>query len=61
MKVTLLKGSKSYELMQDKDPKSQKASQKTAKRISLYCEKAEACFYEIGAIRKLREEFKDVL
>ncbi len=47
--------------MQDTGPVTKKVSQKIAKRLMLYCDKAAECNYDVDEIRKLRQEFSDVL
>lgn len=50
----VMPGCKIHDLLEAND-------QAKAKRLSDYCRKAEAVYYEYKAICKLRSEFKDVL
>ncbi len=61
MKPVIQKNSRVFELMQDTGPVTKKVSQKIAKRLMLYCDKAAECNYDVDEIRKLRQEFSDVL
>ena len=55
--VKVMAGSKSYELMESKDP----ADHKKASRLSAFCRKAEKVNYDATVIAKLRQEYSDVL
>lgn len=55
--VKVMSGTKTFELLDSKDP----ADHKKAKRLMEFCDKAEACFYEVNTLRKLREEYSDVI
>jgi hypothetical protein len=37
------------------------STKKELDRLSEYCDKAEACFYQVDEIAKLRKEYSDVL
>ncbi len=55
--VMVMQGSRAYELLESKDPNDHKA----AVRLMAYCAKAEKCGYNFEIIKKLREEYADVV
>lgn len=55
--VHVMPGSKAFELLSSNKPEDQKAAQ----RLMTFCAKAEKCGYDYEIIKKLREEYKDVV
>ena len=59
--VWLANGSRGRALYDEWKATGKASTKKELDRLSEYCDKAEACFYQVDETAKLRKEYSDVL